>query len=661
VSEFLLRTARRLRESGQLAEAARLYGEILRTSPHQFEALHALGLLYYGSRRFEEAVRLLSEAVRCNPQSAEAWFGLGCALQRLNRLDEAIDSYDRAIVLKPGYADALVNRGVTLMALRRPQDALASLDAALASDPNSVNAHINRGTALQGLERNEEAISEFDKALALAPNSADALVNRGAALFVLKRREEAVTDYEAAYARAPGIPYLLGNLIHYRLHTCDWRHYDDDLAVSAKAVREGKRAILPFVHVTISRSPAEQLQCARIAIAADAPPSPAPLWRGEKYAHDKIRVAYVSADYREHAVARLVAGVFEEHDRSRFQTVALAITPSDGSAMRARMEKAFDRFIDIERRNDAEAAALLNSMEIDIALDLTGFTTGSRTGIFAQRPAPIQANFLGYPGTMGATYFDYIIADRIVVPENHDTFYPEKVVTLPGAYQCNDRKREIAAHTPTRSQAGLPETGVVFCCFNNNNKIQPGTFSIWMRILAQVPDSVLWLLQDNEAVARNLKREARARGIDPQRLIFAPRALPAEHLARQRLADLFLDTLPYGAHTTASDALWVGLPVLTLLGTTFAGRVGASLLHAAGLPELVTHSAEEYETLALKLARDSAALAALKSKLVQNRDTCALFDTKRFTRNLEAAYHQMWERQQRGEAPHVFALSETAP
>jgi len=398
------------------------------------------------------------------------------------------------------------------------------------------------------------------------------------------------------------------------------------------------------------------LHCARIWAARNGPAAATPLWSGERYSHDKIRLAYLSADYRAHATAFLMAGVFESHDRNRFETVAISYSTDDKSPTRARLERGFDRFIDVRMKSDAEVAGILRDMEIDIAVDLKGYTAESRPGILAHRGAPVQAHYLGFPGTMGVDYVDYLIADPIVVPEAHREFYTESIAYLPDTYQCNDSKRFITERTPLRLQVGLP-SGFVFCCFNNNHKIMPEMFDIWMRLLGAVEGSVLWLLQDSAVVAANLKREARARGIAPERLIFAPRVDQGAHLARQRLADLFLDTLPYNAHTTASDALWAGLPVVTALGSTFAGRVAASLLHAAGLPELVTASVWEYEALALKLAREPAALAGVKAKLRANRDTCALFDTARITRNLEFAYATMWERQQHGLPPATFTVT----
>ena len=392
-------------------------------------------------------------------------------------------------------------------------------------------------------------------------------------------------------------------------------------------------------------------------MAEECPPAARPLWRSERYHHDKIRIAYLSTDFRAHAVAFLIVGIFEHHDKDRFETIAISFSRDDKSETRTRIETAFDRFIDVQEMSDSEVAALMREMEIDIAIDLNGYTGDSRTAILAHRPAPVQVNYLGYPGTMGAPYIDYIIADRMVIPEAQQNHYSEKIVYLPDAYQANDRKRRVADRTPTRSEAGLPERGFVFASFNNTYKIGPEVFDVWMRLLRSIEGSVLWLLEDNAIAGANVKREAQARGVAPERLVFAPRNKPDEHLARHRLADLFLDTLPYNAHTTASDALWMGLPLVTCPGNTFPGRVAASLLNAIGMPQLVTASLAEYEALARKLAGDPAALAAIKAKLAVNRDTHPMFDTARFAGYLESAYVTMWERQQRGDVPASFLVA----
>ena len=408
--------------------------------------------------------------------------------------------------------------------------------------------------------------------------------------------------------------------------------------------------------MAVSPSPEEQLRCTQLHLKDKLPARPAPLWQGARYAHDRIRLAYLSADFNEHATAQLAAGLFERHDRRRFEVIGISYGRDDGSPMRRRLAAGFERFVDVRMKGDAEVAALLREMEVDIAVDMKGHTTDSRLGILAHRPAPVQASFLGFPGTTGADFIDYLFADRFVLPEAESRCYAEKVVWLPDCYQVNDATRRIAPPPLTRAAAGLPAEGFVFCSFNNSYKITTAVFDVWMRLLAQLPGSLLWLLEDNRDASRNLRREAQGRGIDPQRLVFAPRLPHTEHLARQGLADLFLDTLPLNAHTTASDALWAGLPLLTCAGASVGGRVAGSLLHAVGLPELVTHSLQDYEALALKLARESWLLAELKAKLARNRASEPLFDTDRFRRNIELAYTAMWEAAQRGEPPQAFAV-----
>jgi predicted O-linked N-acetylglucosamine transferase (SPINDLY family) len=658
MNNSVLQNAMRAHHAGNLSEAARLYAEVLRTNPRHFQALFALGAVHYQAGQFEEAQRFVQDSININPRVPEAFFTRGCALQRLNRATEALQCFDQALALKPNFADAQTNRGMCLMALNRTQQALESLDLALALDPANAGAWNNRGCVLHSMGRYEEAIAAFDNTLARAPRSVEALVNRGSAQGALKRYTEAANDFRNVLAIDPEFAYARGNLVLYRMNACDWRHFEDDKTAIADGLKSGKRIIYPFINVALTHSMGDQLQCARLWVAHQAPPSPTPLWRGEIYRHDRVRVAYVSADFHAHATPALIAGVFEQHNRNRFELFALSFGPDDKSDMRARVRNAFDRFIDVREKSDAETAALMRQMEIDIAVDLKGYTKDHRSGIFSHRPAPIQVSYLGYPGTMGAPYFDYIIADAIVIPDDQRRYYTEQIVYLPDSYQCNDSRRAIAGHRFTRRDAGLPDSGFVFCCFNNSYKITPEVFALWMQLLRELPGSVLWLLEDNADAVRNLKREAEARGIGADRLVFAPRVSGAEHLARHRLADLFLDTQPYGAHTTASDALWTGLPVLTVRGSTFASRVAASLLHAVGMPEMISDSFEDYEAMALKFARHPVELAAMRARLSANRDKSALFDTARFTRNLELAYDAMWQRWQRGEAPRDFSVQQ---
>ena len=441
-------------------------------------------------------------------------------------------------------------------------------------------------------------------------------------------------------------------LLLSKLRICDWTNLPAETGQLLAMVRAGKPLSLPYAIVAIASSPAEQLQCARRYVQEQ--PAYPPLWQGEAYAHDRLRVAYLSADFNEHPTAYLTAGLFEHHDRSRFEITALSFGQNDNSPPRRRLEAAFEHFIDVRDNSDQEIAALMRRSEIDIAVDLMGFTKDNRLGVLARRAAPVQVNYLGYPGTTGAPYMDYILADATVIPEDHDAFYAERVVRLPGTYQINDNRRAMSQRTLTRGECGLPQDAFVFCCFNNPQKIMPEIFAIWMRLLRATEGSVLWLYAGNAKAAANLRREAEQRGVAPERVILAPKAEVADHLARLRLADLCLDTLPYNAHTTASDALWAGLPVLTCLGESFAGRVAASLLRAIGLDALITHTLGEYETLALRLARDPACLTTLKDRLIRNRDTCLLFDTQRATRHIEAAYLTMAEIARRHEQPRSF-------
>jgi predicted O-linked N-acetylglucosamine transferase (SPINDLY family) len=472
----------------------------------------------------------------------------------------------------------------------------------------------------------------------------------------LKRHAEAIADFERAVSLRPDLPYVRGDLVHAKLHCCQWISLDQHVAKIVEGVRSSRSSDWPHSFIAISASPRDQLACAQQYVGDRCRPATVPVWDGTKYQHDRIRVAYLSADFREHPVAFLSAGLFETHDRSRFHTVALSLAHDRSSHMRARLQSAFDEFIDVDGKSDAEVASLIRKKEIGIVVDLMGFTLRNRMEILAQRAAPIQVNYLGFPGTTGAPYIDYVLADGTVAPFSEQDAFSEHIVHLPNCYQVNDRKRPVAARVPTRSEVGLPEQGFVFCCFNSSFKITRAVFDVWMRLLKDTDRSVLWLLGTNELAAGNLRREATARGVDEERLVFASRVNHADHLARHRLADVFLDTLPYNAHTTGSDALWAGVPLLTCKGSTFAGRVGASLLFAAGLPELVTESLEEYESRALQLVRNPAKLKALRERLRANRLMCPLFDTERSCRHIEAAYTNMWQRFQRGEPPSNFRV-----
>ena len=656
VAPVSLAAAHGLHRAGNLAEAARLYAEILRTEPRNSNALYLLGFVHFQRGEFADAERLMGEALAINPNSLDALYNRGRALIKLKRPEEAIALFDRMLAMNPAIAEAHASRGRALLDLKRYEEALQSLDRALHFDRTMTDAWHNRGLALAALGRAAEALASYGSGLAVKPQP-ETLNNRADLLVGLHRLEEAAGDYEAILKADPKFPYARGSLAFYRLRNCDWRDLDAEREHISAAIREGARVAQPGMMLALSASAEDQLRCATLWVANELPLSSTPLWRGERHRHDQIRISYVSGDFNAHAVAFLIAGVLEGHDRDRFEVTAVGLSPGDGSAIRARILKACDRFVDGSACGDDELAAMLRRMEIDIAVDLMGHTGGNRSGLFARRVAPVQVSYLGFPGTTGAPYIDYLIADTTVVPPAERRAYSESVVYLPDAYLPAESPVERAARTPGRTEAGLPECGFVFVSFTGAHKIQPPMFDTWTRLLNAVPGSVLWLQQASPIAVRHLRREAERRGIAGDRVVFAP-FVPSrgEHLARLSLADLFLDTLPYGGHATSLDALSAGVPVLTCLGTTFSGRVAASLLRAAGLPELVTRSLAEYEALALKLARDPAALSSLKLKLAANRDCCALFDTEGNTRNLEAAYIRMWQRAQRGEPPAAFAV-----
>jgi protein O-GlcNAc transferase len=627
----------------------------LRANPGDLESLYLLGSSLLFQDRFQDALAPLSEVVRTGPRRG-ACHRLGYCHLALGDFKSAEQLLRREIAAYPDLVDAHNTLGVALINQGRPHDALAVFLEAARLDPRSATANNNVANVLGELGRNEEALPYLQKVIEANPSLADARHNLGMLLQKLKRHEEAAASLDEALRLAPRAAYTLSSLVWNELAVCRWDRLTPHVDALRSQVRRGEIPAEPFVLIAVSPSPEEQRLCAQRHVREKLPQRP-PLWQGPRYRHDRVRLAYLSADYSEHATAYLAAGLFERHDRSRFEVIGVSYGPDDHSPMRQRLVRAFDQFVDVRSRGDEETARLLREMEVDVAIDLKGYTTGARPAILSYRPAPVQASYLGFPGTMAAPFIDYIVADRWVLPEEDRLHYTEQVVYLPDSYQVNDAARRVAERTPTRAQVGLPQDAFVFCCFNNSYKIMPPVFAVWMKLLREIPQSALWLLEDSAEAIRRLQQAAQAAGVDPARLVFAARVAPAEHLARHRLADLFLDTLPYNAHTTASDALWAGLPLLTCVGQTFAGRVAGSLLHAVGVPELVTRSLHDYATLALELARAPGRLADIRGRLERNRSTTPLFDLERFRRHLEAAYLTMWKTSQRGAPPRGFAVA----
>ena len=688
----VLTEARERHRKGELAAAEPLYRSFLEGFPGNVEVLTLLGTLNAQKGNFEEAISLLEQSLGIESRQPFALNSLGNVFNSLGQYESALEAFDKVLALKVNHAAALNNRGTSLRGLRRPQAALVSIDKAIMANPEYPEAFHNRGLALHDLGRRQDALMSYDRALLLRPEFPDALKDRGNVLRGLKRFEDAVKSYDKAIALLPDagayhgrsfafmelkrfdealadiekaleldprLPYALGQLWQVKTQLCHWAGLEETRQRIVSAVEAGMPACAPFSILNVDCAPGVRRRCAELYVADKYPSrslAPLPVGRAAETARDRIRVAYLSADLHSHAVAALAASLFEQHDRDRFEVHAISFGPNDRSPTRRRLEKAFEHFTDVSGKSDLEVAELMRDSRIDIAVDLMGFTAGCRTGILSYRPAPIQVSYLGFPGTMGARYIDYIVADAVVIRDEDRAFFSERVVCLPDTYQCNGSDRPITAPALKRSDAGLPDVGFVFCCFNACNKIMPQTFDVWIRILQQTEGSVLWLLESNAVAKSNLYKEAEKRGVSRDRLVFAPVADHAEHLARHFLADLFLDTLPYGAHTTASDALWTGLPVLTCLGDSFAGRVAASVLTSIGLPDLVTHSLAEYEQKALALAKDIAKVRELKARLSLNRKTHPLFDAARFTRNLEAAYARMVKSHRRGEPPSAFSV-----
>jgi protein O-GlcNAc transferase len=626
-------------------EALASYDQAIAIEPNYAEAHCNRGILLMELKQWDAALASFNRGIEIEPTFSQAYYNRGVLLHRSRQSDAALASYNHAIEINPRYAEAYCGRGVLLTELRQFDAAVDSLDQAIALDPGLADAYCNRGNLFAESSRDEAAVADFDRAIALKPDYADAFYNRANSLVRMKHFAAAIASYDRAFTQKPDMDFLLGTRRHAKMIVSDWDDLDSDVHRLIAGIEADEAVSPPFPILGLFDLAPLNHKVAEIWVREKHPANRALSAIPRRAPRNRIHIGYFSADFYDHPVAVLLAELFETYDRSKYEVTAFSFGPDTQDGMRKRMEKAFSRFIDVRAKSDQEIALLARSLSIDIAVDLGGFTRNSRTGIFALRAAPIQINYLGYAGTMGADYMDYLIADRTVVPEAHHLHYTEKIVYLPNCYLPNDSTRTIADTVFTREELGLPPTGFIFCCFNNNYKITPGAFDSWMRVLSRVDKSVLWLSQNNPTAASNLRREASRRGVDPERLIFADRmsSLP-EHLARHRVADLFLDTRPYNAHATAIDALWAGLPVLTCMGETFAGRVAASLLKSIDLPELITTTAEQYEDVAVQLAANPQRLSEIKRKLAENRLEAPLFDSASFTRHLETAYRMIHER-----------------
>jgi predicted O-linked N-acetylglucosamine transferase (SPINDLY family) len=589
---------------------------------------------------FNEAESLLLACLNLDPQNADIYRFLSIAKALQGKNQEALESINASIKINPQNGIAHSNKGNILRTLGRHQEAIDCYHLAIKLLPGYAEAFNNIGNLYQEIKQVQESLQYYDQAILIEPRYANAIANKANALLKLKLYDQALEHIKTALQLSPNEPFLLGNYLHTKMLLCDWEGLDELYSQVITGMGAGQRTTEPFGLQGICDSEADLAVCAQI-FAADHFPAQSPLPAISRPPSPKIRIGYLCGEFRDQATSILMTGVYESHDQDRFEIYAFDNGWDDGSSLRARITAAFTQMFDITRLTDLQTAQLIQETGIDILVNLNGYFGDGRQGIFAYKPAPVQVNYLGFPGTIGAPYIDYLIADPIVIPPNSQSFYSEKIAYLPHCYQANDFKRVISDKVFTRADFGLPEQGFVYCCFNNNYKITPTTFDVWMRILQASPTSVLWLIEDNPTAGNNLQKEAVTRGIDASRILFAKRLPLTEHLARHRLADLFLDTLPYNAHTTASDALWAGLPVLTCKGHSFAGRVAASLLTAINLPEMIASSLAEYEALAIELAHHPEKLQQTQAHLEQYRLTTPLFNTTGFTKDLEAVYEGM--------------------
>jgi protein O-GlcNAc transferase len=650
-----------LAKLGRCAEALASYDRALALRPTHLNALSNRGNVLKDEGRHEEALAMYDRALVIDPRHMASLNNRGNVLIAMKREEEAVATFDRGLALAPDDPELLFNRACALERLYRFNEALADLEHSLALRPASAKALNNYGNVLAALERPGEAAESYDRALALEPNRAETHYNRGYVFMTLQRQAQAIADFERAFALDPHHPNALDSLGFAHLSVCDWKKVAEWAAPTEVALLDNGLPVGRSYPLYYFDNPAYQLTAARVFHAANLAGVRAPLPACHLARGDRLRVAYLSSDFRTHPVAYAIVELFERHDRSRFEIIGVSIALEDAGAMRSRIVQACDQFHDVTRDGERMVAERLNRLGVHIAVDLNGLTRGARLEVLARRAAPIQVAYLGYPATTGADFIDYILADATVVPFDQQPFFAEKIVHLPDCYHPNDTTRRTPAEVPTRSELGLPESAPVFCAFAQSYKISAPMFATWMRLLARVEGSVLWLSRMNDLATANLRAAAAERNIDPARLIFAPRLERMEdHLARHREATLFLDTLPYGAHSTAIDALWTGLPVITCAGSAFAGRVGGSMLKAAGLPELVTASLEEYEALAAKLATTPPMLEAVRRSLENNRTSCPLFDIDRLRRHVEAAYETMWDIHARGESPRSFSVEPIA-
>ena len=634
----LIERALDFHKNGQINKALNLYLEIIKTEENNPQLLFLLGTACVQLEKTEQGINYLERSLSIKPDNASAHSNLGNALKNLNRYEEALTSFDKAINLNPNFADAYSNRGVILQEMRRYDEALQSYDKAIRINPNHFFSHGNRGITLKDLNRYDEALNSYDRAIEINPNFIEAYNNKGNALKDLKRYEEALYNYRKVFDLKPEYEYNLGRVLHFSMIICDWSNYNKLNEKINTDLEKKIKVMEPFSFLGISDNPEHAKNVAEIFVKNKVTKNLKVEPITKKYNHKKPRIGYFSGDFHDHPVLQLMMDVFKNHDKTKFDIFGFSYGAKKNDKWRIEVIKYFNQFKDIHKVSDKEVLDITRNLELDIAIDLSGLTGNPRSGLFSSRVAPIQINYLGYPGTIGADYMDYIIADEIIIPKENFKHYFEKVLYLPDCYQPNMECRDISKKEFKRSDFGLPERAFIYCSFNNNYKITPDIFEIWMKILNNVHNSVLWILKSNEKATLNLKKEAEIKGINPDRIVLADHLSNDEHLKRIELADLFLDTFPYNAHTTASDAARMGTPIITLKGNSFQSRVGASILNCIAMNDLVTNNKKDYQNLAIELGTNPEKFDKLKKSFKNSVKTSSLFDSNKFTKNLEDLY-----------------------
>ncbi|UXH77389.1 tetratricopeptide repeat protein [Roseateles amylovorans] len=645
-----LRLGNLLAAHGDWDAAQHCYAASCQLQPQHALAQYNWGVALQELDRTDDAIAAFERAITLDGAYADAYYGLGLAYKRNAAFDAALIAFDCAAGLAPEQARFPIERARTLHKLGRDEEALAALEGLSAPPPLDADIHNLRGITYRHLGRSADAMAAYDLALAAQPDALEPLYNRANLRLLARQFPGALADFDRAVALKPEVEWLAGLQLYTAMHLYDWRAFDQRLATLMAELAQQRPSVQPLALQCMVDDPAAHQQAARLWMDRQRVAGDGATWPLQPKADGRYRIAYISRDFRSHPVSFLAAELFELHDRERFEVIGINYGPVREDDLQHRLRAAFDGFMDVATLQDKQIAELCRSLQVDIAIDLSGFTEGARSGIFAWRAAPIQVLYLGYLGTSGSAVYDYLIADRILIPTEARAHYDEQILFLP-SYQVNDRRRPWPERAASRAELGLPEDAFVFCCFNNPCKLTPAVFRTWADILAQVPGSVLWVLEEDPQAAVNLREHASSLGIDPQRIVLADRTRRENYLARLGAADLFLDTLPYNAGTTASDALWMGLPVLTQIGQSFCARMAASLLHAVDLPQLIAHSTADYVATAVRLAHDADELAAIRHRLKTGRNECALFDTPAFTRNLEAAYLAALHRHANGQPP----------